>query len=272
MTELSAIWMRVAAVLYSLGLIHAFRTVVQGRGTLFRWALLGLRVGAVFHFVAVVEEGLLTGHFPANTVYETISLWALLMALVYLFAHWRYRLETLSVVLFPLIFMMTLISGLGRPVGSWTSETVRNVWLIIHVVLVLLGYAAFLLTAVGALAYLFQERELKRKRPQAFYYRLPPLGTLDELISRSMGVGFVLITISIVVAATWAFVEVGTRWIRDPKIAISLATWGIYLVMVFLRVSAGWRGRKAAVMALTALGSSAVTWVAHVGLRSDWVR
>jgi hypothetical protein len=49
-------------------------------------------------------------------------------------------------------------------------------------------------------------------------------------------------------------------------------TWGIYLVMVFLRVSAGWRGRKAAVLAITALGCSALTWAAHAQLQNLWLR
>jgi ABC-type uncharacterized transport system permease subunit len=142
----------------------------------------------------------------------------------------------------------------------------------VHVVLVLLGYAALLFTAVAAVLYLFQERELKRKKPRSFYHRLPPLGTLDELISRSMGFGFVLITLGIIVGSIWAFVELGTRWIADPKIGISFVTWGIYLAMVFLRVSAGWRGRKAAVLAITALGCSAVTWAAHAQLQTAIMR
>jgi len=58
-----------------------------------------------------------------------------------------------------------------------------------------------------------------------------------------------------------------SRWISDPRIAISFITWGICLAMVFLRITAGWRGRKAAIMAITVLGCSAITWVAHNGLR-----
>jgi ABC-type uncharacterized transport system permease subunit len=49
-------------------------------------------------------------------------------------------------------------------------------------------------------------------------------------------------------------------------------TWVIYLVMIFLRVSAGWRGRKAAVLAITALGCSALTWAAHAQLQNLWLR
>jgi hypothetical protein len=42
--------------------------------------------------------------------------------------------------------------------------------------------------------------------------------------------------------------------------------------MVFLRTSAGWRGRKAAVMSLAVLGFSALTWAAHVGLKTAIVK
>src|SRR5438067_3863309 len=163
--------------------------------------------------------------------------------------------------------MMALVATLGNPVSAWSSPVVRNAWLTLHIVLVLLGFAALLFTAVASVVYIFQERELKTKKPRKFYYRLPPLGTLDELISRSMAVGFVLITLATIAGSTWAFIELGTSWISDPRISISFVTWGIYLAMVFLRVTAGWRGRKAAIMAITALGCSAITWVAHSGLR-----
>ena len=50
---------------------------------------------------------------------------------------------------------------------------------------------------------------------------------------------------------------------------MSFVTWGLCLVMIFMRASAGWRGRKAAVMALVVLGCGALTWVAHVGSEAD---
>ena len=101
-----------------------------------------------------------------------------------------------------------------------------------------------------------------------FAHPLPPLGTLDNLISNSMAFGFVFITLGLVAGSAWAFIESGTDWIRDPRIALSFITWGFYLAMVFLRASAGWRGRKAALMAVAVLCCSALTWAAHVGLRS----
>lgn len=273
MAEMSIIWLRVAAALYSLGLLHAILTIVHRRASVFRVALGALTLAGILHLVSIVEQGVSIAHFPASGFYESMSLCAFLITALFLFVYWRYRLESLSVFIFPLVFVMTLVASLGRPVSSsWTSRTVRDAWLMSHVVLVLLGIAALLFTAVAAVLYLVQERELKRKKPRAFYHRLPPLGTLDDLITRFMGLGFVLITLAVIVGSTWGFVELGTQWIADPKIGISFITWGIYLAMVFLRVSAGWRGRKAAILAITALGCSAVTWAAHAQLQNILVR
>jgi len=63
----------------------------------------------------------------------------------------------------------------------------------------------------------------------------------------------------------------GSRWIGDTRITISFVTWAIYLALVFVRVGAGWRGRKTAILAIIALLCSAVTWVAHAHLGSRLV-
>src|SRR6266513_5452632 len=207
MAEMSVIWLRVAAALYSLGLLHAILTLVRRREHLFRVAFAAFALGSVFHLVSIVEEGIVNNHCPITNFYETLSMCSFLVVVIYLAVHLRYKVESLSVFIFPLVFVMALVSTLGNPVSAWSSPMVRNAWLTLHIVLVLLGFAALLFTAVASVVYIFQERELKTKKPRKFYYRLPPLGTLDELISRSMAVGFVLMTLAVIVASTWAFIE-----------------------------------------------------------------
>ncbi len=132
--------------------------------------------------------------------------------------------------------------------------------------LILAGYAALLLTAVASIFYLIQERRLKSKKSPSFLAKLPPLGTLDDLISGSMAFGFVFITLGVIFGITWAAIESGTRWMGDTRVTLSIFTWALFLVMIFMRATAGWRGRKAAVMAIAVVVCSALTWVAHVGL------
>src|SRR5579863_9986868 len=206
MAEMSVIWLRVAAALYSLGLVHAILTLFRRREHLFRIALGAFGLGGVFHFVSIIEEGIVSDRCPITNFYETLSMCAFLLVLLYLFAHWRFKLESLSVFIFPLVFVAALVATMGNPVSAWSSKVVRSVWLTVHIVLVLLGLAALLLAAIASLVYLFQERELKSKKPRKSYYRLPALGTLDDVISQAMAVGFVLITLAVIAGSTWGFI------------------------------------------------------------------
>jgi ABC-type transport system involved in cytochrome c biogenesis permease subunit len=92
------------------------------------------------------------------------------------------------------------------------------------------------------------------------------------LITRSMSVGFVAVTLAVLAGSIWASIELGVRWIREPKITISLVTWCFCLAAIYLRVAAGWRGRKAAVLAMILIGFCGLTWAAHVGLRPLLIR
>jgi ABC-type uncharacterized transport system permease subunit len=272
--DLSLFWLRVAAALYSVGLADALIRLLRRHSPLFPYAFAAFAAGALFHFVALVELSVAQRHLAANNFFETASLCALLLAAVYLLIHWRLRFELLSVFVFPLVFVLTFIGARGAPGPGWADPRVRNVWLLTHILLVLAGYTALLLAAGGAVFYLLGERRLKRKAspgPALFGLvaadQLPPLETLDTFITRAMSVGCVAITLAVVAASSYAFIETGTRWISKPEIVVSLITWFFYLLMVFLRLSAGWRGRKAALLTLTVLGFAAVTWAAHVGLR-----
>ena len=269
MYGMGVFWLRLATVLYGVGLIHAIAVLLRKKSGFLKYALFAFMVGAVLHFVAIVELAMAVGHLPVDNFFESATVCAFLIAVLFLFVYWRYDFASLSVCIFPLVFVMTQVGAMETPTTlSWPNTSVRNAWLLLHVIMVLLGYAALLLTAVASVFYLLQERQLKQKKSVSVFKRLPPLGTLDNLITNSMSLGFVFITLGVIAGSTWAFVESGTGWIRDPRVALAFVTWGFYLVMVFLRATAGWRGRKAAFMALAVLCCSAFTWAAHVGLRT----
>lgn len=274
MAEMSVFWLRFAVLLYAAGLIDAILCLLRRRAEGSRAAQYAFQTAVILHLVAIVEHSALLGHLAANNFFETASLCAFLIAVVYLFIQWKYQFSGFNLFAYPLVFLLSLISAMESPVATWSNPRVRDAWLLAHILLVLVGYAGLLLSASAAVLYLAQERRLKSRKSIergvfSFFSaaRMPALETLDTLITRSMSVGLVAVTLAVIVGSTWAFIESGTKWISEPKIAVSLVTWGFYLLMVFLRVSAGWRGRRAAVLALTVLGFGALTWAAHVGLR-----
>src|SRR5580698_10327047 len=140
MAEMSVIWLRVAAALYSVGLLHAILTLIRKREHLFRVSLAALSIGAVLHGVSIVEEGLIANRCPIANFYETLSMCAFLITTLFLFVYWRYKTESLGVFIFPLVFVMTLVATLGNPVDAWSSPIVRSAWLDVPITLVLLGF------------------------------------------------------------------------------------------------------------------------------------
>jgi ABC-type transport system involved in cytochrome c biogenesis permease subunit len=262
---MSVVWLRTAAALYSCGLLYALVYLFTSSTRLFRPALIAFAIATVFDFVSIVEFRVTTGHFPLSNFYETSTLCAFLIAIGFLLVYSFYSVSVFSVCLFPVVFVMTLVGVTEFPVGDWRNQVIRNTWLAIHVGSVLIGYAALILAAVASMYYLLKERQLKTKQITAGA-KLPSLAILDRLITQSLNVGFVFITVGTVTGVVWASMETGIRWIHDPKIGFFLFTWAFYLAMIFLRVSAGWRGRRMAWLALSVLVCSLLTWVTHWGL------
>ncbi len=269
---MSVFWLRTAAALYSGGLLYALLYLFRKSTRLFIPALIAFAIGTVLHFVSIVELWGETGHMPLNNFYETSSLCAFLIAVLFLAAYSYYHVAIFGVCLFPVVFFMTLIGATEFPVTIWTSPQVRSAWLMVHITTVLIGYAALILAAVASVYYLLQERQLKRKNVSPAANRLPPLATLDRIITQGMNTGFVFITIGALSGVVWISIQIGRRWVLDPGIWFFLFTWAFYLAMIFLRLSAGWRGRRIAWLAVSVLSCSIITWATHVGLKAFWLR
>lgn len=260
---MSLLWLWVALGFYSLGLVHAVVTVVLRRQSWFRAALWAFALGLLFHFVSLVELGLTAGRFPASNISEATSLFAFLITLGFLLGYWAYGVTSLSVFAFPIVFVMTLAAALSQRPAPEVPPVLAANWIPIHVSFSLAGYAALLLAFLAGVMYLIQERELKRKNPRAFYYRLPPLETIDHLSSKALAIGFPFITLGLLLGAVGAAREWGPGWLTDPKVALSFLLWVIYMLLILSRVSAGWRGRKAAIFAIFGMVMALVSWSAN---------
>jgi len=260
----SVFWLRVAVCFYAVGLLHSMLVLMKGSDALYALARGAFRIGATLQAVSIVELGMAQGRIPVGgDVLQTMNLCAFLIAALFLAVEWKYHFATTAVAHFPLVFVMTLlVAAAQRPATAPGDVRVKGTWLAIHIVLILAGYASLALTAAASICYLIQERRLKNKKPVRFLEKLPPLATLDNLISGSLGMAFVLITLGVVLVILWEVLYSTAPWIGDPRVMVSLITWALLVAATYLRATAGWRGRRVAVMALVVLGASIVTWSA----------
>ncbi len=141
-------------------------------------------------------------------------------------------------------------SVLPREINPSLNPVLKSYWLGIHTTLAFLGDAAFAMAAGVGVMYLIQERYVKSKHPGGLFQRLPSLQVLDELNYRLITLGFPLLTLAILTGVIWANTAWGSYWRWDPKEVWSLITWLIYALVLHLRLTVGWRGKKAAFLSI----------------------
>lgn len=258
--RMHVVLLRLALGLYSLGLVHSVLTVFNKKQTFFRPALGSVLAGLVCHIAAISLRAMELRYIPLTQRYEAFSFFAALAALGFLIAYAKYRIAPLSVFAFPVIFIMMFIANLSYDPSDSIPPILRSNWIYIHTPLVFFGYAALFIAFAAAIMYLLQERQLKSKHPTMFQ-RLPSLEMCDDLAYKSIAIGFPLITLGIISGALWAQTAWGTIWGGDPKVLLSFFTWFIYLLLIHYRLIGGWRGKKAAYLAIVGFIGVLVTFL-----------
>jgi ABC-type transport system involved in cytochrome c biogenesis permease subunit len=124
-----------------------------------------------------------------------------------------------------------------------------------------MAYAAFAIGCVSSLMYVFLFDEVRAKHLGFFYNRLPPLVTLDSLNHRTASIGFLLLTAGIVSGALWSSQAWGTFWRWDPKLTAALITWFIYAIHLYVRLVAGWAGKRASYFSIIGFLLALVTFI-----------
>jgi cytochrome c-type biogenesis protein CcsB len=253
-------YLQVTLALYTLGLMHSILGFYQKR-QIFVYVALGMVVcGFLSHTVFLVTLGLERRHFPITNLPESLSFFAWSITLTFIVASLRYRMNVLGAFVLPLVSLLTIVSEIVWEENHAIPPALKSRWLFFHTSVAFLAYAAFFLTFVSGVLYLIQEKELKSKKFRFFYFRLPSLQVCDELMRRSLFVGFVLMSLTLLTGAVWAQQAWGRFWSWDPKETASLVTWGIYLLLVYYRLSSTWLGRRAAYISIVGFLSILVTF------------
>ncbi|MFG2678185.1 c-type cytochrome biogenesis protein CcsB [Streptomyces sp. NPDC048392] len=166
----------------------------------------------------------------------------------------------------PLVITVLLDLGLAVTVLYTASDqlvpALHSYWLYIHVSTAIFCGAVFYVGAVATILYLFKdsfENKLATGgKPGRFANsvldRLPAAASLDKFAYRVNAAVFPLWTFTIIAGAIWAGDAWGRYWGWDPKETWSFITWVAYACYLHARATAGWKGRKAAYLALVAFG------------------
>lgn len=226
-----------------------------------RWGAWVLGAGLACHTAALALITWSLGRLPAATVGESLLLFACTLVAAFLLLLWRFPIKVLGALVTPLAALM-VSGGLILPAGKGTvSPLLSSFWVYVHVGLSFMGIAALTLAGLGGFFYLVQEGQIKGKKFGFFYRRLPSLEQLDALNYWCLTLGFPLLTAGIITGSLYAQYTLGSFFSFDPKEILTLIAWLIYAVLLHERLVAGWRGRRAALLALCGFGVLIITFV-----------
>jgi cytochrome c-type biogenesis protein CcsB len=258
----------VTIALYTLGLLHSVFGFYQKRQIFVKIALAMVASGFVCHTLFLVWLGIERWHFPITNLSESLCFFAWCISLSFMVANFHYRVNALGTFILPLVSVLTILSQLIWEENHSIPPLLKSGWVYFHSSVACLAYAAFFLTFISGILYLVQEKELKEKKFRFLYFRLPSLQVCDELLRRSLYVGFVAMSLTIVSGAFWAQQAWGRFWSWDPKETASLITWGIYFILINYRLSSKWRGRRAAYISIIGFASILFTFGINWGLHT----
>lgn len=236
----------IALGLYLLATVAFALHIMLAYDSARRVALSALAGGLLMETLGLLAR---PGSMALRTPHDQISVLAWCIVAFYLMLQLRSRLAVVGAIVSPLAFLLTLSAYLVYSGSEGLPPALQNAWLPAHVAPVFLGYAVFVLASCVSLVYLLQERQLKAKRRIGIAKRFPSLETLDELNYRCVAWGFALFTIGIVTGSLLSKAVWGTFWSWEPVQILSVLAWLVYAVLLQTR-SAGWRGRRAAMLTL----------------------
>jgi len=226
-----------------------------------RGPMLGIgALAALGHAVTLYSE-LHTGTGINLDFFNAASLTAWMIVVLLLISALSKPVENLAIVVFPMAAIVVLLDlrypG-QRLLGDEADWSLR-----LHVITSMLAYALLTLATIQALLLAVQDSHLRSHHPGGFVRALPPLQTMESLLFEMIGVGFLLLSVSLLSG----FIYLDDMFAQNVahKTILSILAWIAFAVLLWGRYRFGWRGRTA--IRWTLIGFAALM-VAYFGSKA----
>ena len=198
-----------------------------------RWRTAGpfLLIAAAFvsHTVFLQQRGAAIQHCPITNLFETLAFFSWSLVMTYLVVGPTYRMSILGAFTAPVVFMINFFA-LAAPIDLPSVMPPLGWQLELHATLALLGLGVLGVAALAGVAYLIQERQLKRRALTSWFYTLPNVGRLELVQQQVLIWGFAIFSAGAILG--FFIPHHGPDdWV---KIAWSGVVWGLYAALVIV--------------------------------------
>ncbi|NIO42035.1 MAG: cytochrome C biogenesis protein [Burkholderiales bacterium] len=174
---------------------------------------------------------------------NTISLVIGLAVLIYWVASFFHRLEALNLIVLPTAALLSWL-----PVVFPASHALENTELLVfkaHLLIAMLAYSLFTIASLHVLLMALMERQLHSHNVPAFIQALPPLLTMESVLFKIIGAGFIFLTMTLATGVLFSEELFGKPLPFTHKTLFGFASWFIFGALLLGRSMYGWRGRVA---------------------------
>ena len=215
-----------------------------------------------------------SGHFPVSNLYESLYFLVWGISLGQLLIDLEYRSPIVPSIAIPIQLLTVAFACFVLPddlrLSSNLVPALRSSWLIMHVSVVMLSYAALVIGSLVSASVLFvnknQPLQIKSSSSGTGGFKISNSYSLNDVLEpaefshseeldtlsyRAILIGFVLLTLGLISGAVWANEAWGTWWSWDPKETWAFISWLFYAAYLHMRISKGWQGRRPALLAST---------------------
>ena len=233
----------------------------------------------------LISRWLYSGHFPLSNLYESLIFLSCSFCIIHMISKTQNHQNELSTITVPstLFTQGFATSGLSTEIHQSTPivPALQSQWLMMHVSMMLLSYAALLcgsLLSVVLLIITFRKKVdpfssekiqfLKNLKKNSFflfrnYYKYELIDRLDYWSYRVISFGFIFLTLGILCGAVWANEVWGSYWNWDPKETWAFISWTIFAIYLHIRTNQNWKGQISAFVA--SIGFFLI-WICYFGI------
>ncbi len=234
------------------GIISIFHIlfVVKGQNKLYVSATVLNYTAVILHFAFFILQWVVTGDIPLLTVFHAFSFLSLILAAIFLLIDRRLVNKSLGSFAFPLIFVFQVISSFGFRISHLDSEVLGLPIFSVHTVSSVAGYGFFVYSMILGILYLYLSYELKQKKFNVLFDRLPSLETLNRMNGVCIVAGFALLSLGIATGSIMAVRIWKVFPLLDPKIFLSVVLWVFCIINIVFRHLVRWSGKNMSLLSV----------------------
>nr|YP_010880661.1 cytochrome c biogenesis protein [Callitriche hermaphroditica]WHU54448.1 cytochrome c biogenesis protein [Callitriche hermaphroditica] len=284
--------------------IHLIRFLVDEMVKLYDSSEKGMIITFFCITGLLLTRCLYSGHFPLSDLYESLIFLSWSFSLIHILPYFKIQKNILTTIIGPSVIFSQgfTTSGLLTEIHESTIlvPALQSEWLIMHVSMMIFGYAALLCGSllsvsllvitvkkerkcfsmsnhhhflnlneslfIGEIQYMTEQRNFLQKTSffsTKNYYRSQLIQQLDYWSYRVISLGFIFLTIGILSGAVWANEAWGSYWSWDPKETWAFITWLIFAIYLHTRTNIKWKGKNSAIVASIGF---LIIWICYFGV------